>query len=231
MNFARPFALRALCLMAALFSLNTSYGRQGNPPGDQIADRLGAKEEDLLEFVWVGVQQAQKQYTSGCGEIVETRSSKLLRHPLTLRGTFCADGMERFRLEYLKPDSTRLVFNKQFLNVTAGEDRKIMEILDVGSAVSRTQRYFSRGESLKNLRKNFAIRCQESEDAYTLQLLPRSRQFKQKLEHMVVVLRKPDFLLQGLEIAGTNGVTSVFQIEIRELNREMDHDVFQVRKP
>ena len=81
---------------------------------------LGAQDADLMTTVWNGVQQAQKEFTSGCGKIVETRTSLLLARPMVFRGKFCAAGMDRFALEYTEPEPVRIVFNKDYLNV----DRK-----------------------------------------------------------------------------------------------------------
>src|ERR1035441_7186750 len=79
---------------------------------------LGAQDADLMTTVWDGVQRAQKEFTSGCGKIVETRTSLLLARPMVFRGKFCAAGMDRFALEYTEPEPVRILFNKDYLNVT-----------------------------------------------------------------------------------------------------------------
>src|SRR5271157_2958152 len=81
---------------------------------------LSAQSDDLLARVWDGVQQAQNQYTSGCGAIVETRTSSLMVRPMVLRGKFCAEGTKRFSLEYFEPNPIRIRFNENYLNVTTG---------------------------------------------------------------------------------------------------------------
>ena len=53
----------------------------------------------LLDAVWRGVQQAQQRHVSGCGTLTETRVSPLLVRPLVMTGTFCAAGLDRFRVE------------------------------------------------------------------------------------------------------------------------------------
>src|ERR1039458_2692283 len=117
---------------------------------------LGAKDADLMTTVWNGVQRAQQEFTSGCGKIVETRTSLLLARPMVFRGKFCAAGMDRFALEYTEPEPVRILFNKDYLNVTTDGGRKT-EVMDVGGNVRRTQAYFSRGNSLGNLKKRFEI--------------------------------------------------------------------------
>src|ERR1035438_2086626 len=77
---------------------------------------LGAQDADLMTTVWNGVQRAQKENTSGCGKIVETRTSVLLARPMVFRGKFCAAGLDRFALEYTEPEPVRILFNKDYLN-------------------------------------------------------------------------------------------------------------------
>ena len=64
---------------------------------------LAGQSDDLLNRVWDGIQQAQKNYKSMCGTITETRNSSLMVKPLVLRGKFCAEGTTKFALDYFEP--------------------------------------------------------------------------------------------------------------------------------
>ncbi len=108
--------------------------------------------DDLLTRIWDGVQQAQKKYTSGCGTIIETRTSSLMVKPMVLRGKFCAEGTKRFMLEYSEPAPLRIRFNENYLNVTTGGKTEVME---VGTSVRRAQSYFSRENSIAKLEEEF----------------------------------------------------------------------------
>src|SRR3954452_12720220 len=94
--------------------------------------------DTLLARIWEGVQTAQKKYTSGCGTITETRSSALLLKPRVFRGKFCADGTDRFSLEYSEPEHLSIKFNQDYLNVSTGGGKQT-EVLQVGQYVRRTQ--------------------------------------------------------------------------------------------
>ena len=114
-----------------------------------------AQSDDLLMRIWNGVQQAQGKFTTGCGSVVETRTSKLMVKPMVLRGKFCAEGMTRFSLEYFAPNDLRIRFNTDYLNVTGGDGKT--EVLEIGSGVRRAQSAFSRENSIEGLKKNFTI--------------------------------------------------------------------------
>jgi outer membrane lipoprotein-sorting protein len=191
---------------------------------------LGAQEGDLLTTIWNGVQRAQKENTSGCGKIVETRTSRLLARPMVFRGKFCAEGLDRFSLEYTEPEPLRILFNKDYLNVTTGGGRKT-EVMDVGGNVRRTQAYFSHDNSLANLRKNFEIALSREPGLYVMKMAPRTESFRRKISQIVVKLDAAQFLLRSLEVDGTSGVNSVFRIEMTSLNTKIPAGTFDVYRP
>jgi outer membrane lipoprotein-sorting protein len=189
---------------------------------------LAAQSADLLNRIWEGVQQAQKKYTSNCGTIVETRTSSLMVKPLVLRGKFCTDGTKRFALEYFEPSKMRIRFNEDYLNVTTGGKTEVME---VGRNVRRAQSYFSRESSIGNLKKNFTITVREDGPDFEMKLVPRTDNFRRRLNYLVVKLDKRNFLLRSLEVDGKSGVNSVFAIDVNSLNPKIPAETFEVYKP
>jgi outer membrane lipoprotein-sorting protein len=211
-------------LIAGLVSpgtLATQSNSDNQPSHDQQSD-------GLLTRVWDGVQQAQKKYTSFCGTIVETRTSSLMAKPLVLRGKFCAEGTTRFELEYAEPARMRLRYNQNYLNVTTGNNT---EVLEVGGSVRRAQSYFSRDSSIGNLEKNFTITVQEDSQDFAMKLVPRTDNFRRRLNYLVIKLDKQTFLLRSLEVDGKSGVNSVFIIDVNSLNPKIPADTFEVYKP
>jgi len=189
---------------------------------------LASQSDDLLNHVWNGIQQAQKKYTSMCGNVTETRTSNLMVKPLVLHGKFCAEGTTKFSLEYVEPSSMRIRFNENYLNVTNAGDTQVREI---GKNVRRVQSYFGGENSLGNVKKNFTITVREDSSDYRMKLVPRTGTFREKLNFMVVKLDKKDFLLRSLEVDGKSGVNSVFVIDVTSMNPKIPEDMFEVYKP
>ena len=189
---------------------------------------LASQSDDLLNHVWNGIQQAQKKYTSMCGNITETRTSNLMVKPLVLHGKFCAEGTTKFSLEYVEPSNMRIRFNENYLNVTNAGDTQVREI---GKNVRRVQSYFGGENSLGNVKKNFTITVREDSSDYRMKLVPRTGTFRDKLNFIVVKLDKKDFLLRSLEVDGKSGVNSVFVIDVTSMNPKIPEDVFEVYKP
>ena len=197
-------------------------------PGVLAAQSDDLHSDDLLNRIWDGVQQAQKKYTSSCGSVTETRTSNLMVKPMVLHGKFCAEGTTRFALEYVDPAGVRIRYNDNYLNITAGGKTEVME---VGGNVRRAQSYFSRENSIGNLKKNFTITVQEESGDYEMKLVPRTDNFRRTLKSLVVKLDKRDFLLRSLEVDGKSGVDSVFAIDVSSLNPKIPPGTFEVYKP
>jgi outer membrane lipoprotein-sorting protein len=193
-----------------------------------LAGQSGAQADDLLNRVWNGIGQAQKKYTSICGNITETRTSELMVKPLVLRGKFCAEGTTKFALDYFEPSSMKIRFNEGYLNVTTDGNTQVTEI---GKNVRRAQSYFGGENSLGNAKKNFTISVQEDNRDYRVKLVPRTNAFRDKLNYLVVKLDKRDFLLRSLEVDGKSGVNSVFAIDVNSMNPKIPADMFQVYRP
>ena len=182
-----------------------------------------------LRRVWSGVQGAQAKFTTACGSVVETRTSKMMVKPMVLRGKFCADGMTRFWLEYAAPNELRIRFNGDYLNVTAGDGQT--EVLEIGSGVRRAQSAFSRESSIVGLKKNFIITATETAREYELKFVPNSEVFRRRMNYLIVKLNKSNFLPRSLEVDGKSGVNSVFAIEMTSLNAKLPAESFEVTKP
>jgi hypothetical protein len=195
-----------------------------------LSGRAFGQDDALLQRVWDGVQAAQKKYTATCGTVTETRTSVLLARPLVFHGKYCAEGMNRFSLEYTA--AIRLRYNGDYLNVTTTRGgEKTTEVLQVGQQVRRTQAYFSRENSIQNLKRNFTITLRENGTAYEMRLVPKSSRFASRVNYVVVKLLKDSFLLSSLEVDGKSGVRSVYQIQVTDLNPKIDEEMFEVYKP
>jgi hypothetical protein len=102
---------RRLCWLLAIFI----------SPALSIGQTDTGQTDDLLTRIWTGEQQAQAKFTTVCGTVTETRTSKLMMKPLVLHGKFCAEGSSRFMLEYSPPNPMHIRLNENYLNVQMGD--------------------------------------------------------------------------------------------------------------
>ena len=190
---------------------------------------LPAQPGDLLTRIWTGEQQAQAKFTTACGTVAETRTSKLMVKPLVLHGKFCAEGSDRFMLEYFEPNPMLIRLDGNYVNVKAGAAK--MQALDIGSDVRRIQSSFGGQNSIEKLKKDFTVTAQENTQDFELRLVPRAEALRHRFNYLVVKLNKRDFLPRSLEVDGKSGVNSVFAFDITSVNTKLPPETFEVSKP
>ena len=188
---------------------------------------LTAQTGDLLSRIMNGMQQAQTKITTECGTVTETRTSRLMTKPMVLHGRFCAEGSDRFMLEYFAPSAMQIRFNEHYLNITTGGKT---EVMNVSGDVRRVQSSFLGKNSIENLENDFDITAQENSADFELRLVPRSAMMQHRLNYLVVKLNKRDFLPRSVEVDGKSGVNSVFALEITSTNTKIPENTFEVVK-
>jgi outer membrane lipoprotein-sorting protein len=189
---------------------------------------LQAQPEDLLTRIWNGMQQAQTKYTTLCGTVKETRSSKLMVKPMVLTGRFCAEGNNRFMIEYSAPHAMKIVLNDTHLSITMPGQSD--QTLDIGDEMHRVQSAFGGGNTIQSLQKEFTVAAEEKSSEYELKLLPRSQRLRRRLNYLVLSVSKRDFLPRTLEVDGKSGVHSLYAFEITSQNAKLADDTFEVKK-
>jgi hypothetical protein len=147
-----------------------------------------------------------------------------------MHGTFCAGGVDLFRVEYAGPQPARVIYNRGVLNVST-DGGKRTEALDVARAVERAQRYFAGPHAPENLERDFSITVAAAGDRYALTLHPVSGLIARRVKRVAVELGRLDFLPRRIEIDGKSGVNSVFEIRIEKLDAPVDEDQFRVYRP
>jgi hypothetical protein len=189
---------------------------------------LTAQSDDLLTRIWAGEQQAQAKFTTACGTVTEIRTSRLMVKPLVLHGKFCAEGTNRFMLEYFEPNPMRIRLNENYLNVQMGDGK--MQAMDIGSDIHRVQSSFTGPKSIETLKKDYTIATQENSLDFEMKLIPRSESLRHRFNYLVVKLNKRNFLPRSLEVDGKSGVNSVFTFDITSVNTKLPEDTFEVLK-
>jgi outer membrane lipoprotein-sorting protein len=188
---------------------------------------LTAQSDDLLTRVWAGVQQSHTKFTSICGTVTETRTSKLIAKPMVLHGRFCAEGSDRFMLEYAEPSPMGIRLNGDTLNVTANGKT---EAMNISGEERRAQSDLANDNSVENLKKKFTVTAEESGRSFELRLVPRAQGIRHRLNYLVIKLDKQTYLPRSVEVDGKSGVNSVFAFDITSENAKLPKETFEVVK-
>jgi outer membrane lipoprotein-sorting protein len=188
---------------------------------------LTAQSDDLLTRVWAGVQQSHAKFSSICGTVTETRTSKLIAKPMMLHGRFCAEGSDRFMLEYAEPSPVSIRLNGDYLNVTANGKT---EVINISGEERQAESDYANENSIDALKKKFTVTAEENGRSFELRLVPRAQGIRRRLNYLLVKLDKQSFLPRSVEVDGKSGVNSVFAFDITSENAKLPEETFEVVK-
>lgn len=194
------------------------------------AAQVAPSSRALLDRIWKHVGDAQRQQTSACGTIVETRTSPVFTRPLVARATFCVAGTDRFTLEYAPPTPFRIVFNGGILNVSA-DGGAHTEAVDMAASVSRAQNYFSGPDAAARLERDFRIDVSETRDRFLMRLTPVAGRIAKRTVSIAIELGKADSFPRHITIEGKNKVTSAFDITVERIGVTLGPSAFTVYDP
>jgi outer membrane lipoprotein-sorting protein len=165
-----------------------------------------------------------------CGRLTETRTSALLARPLALQATFCVQGTTGFRISYSEPESITIVYRDKYVNVVHGRERRT-EAFEAGAGVARAVEYFGPSASVDRITRDFHVDAAQGPGSYELRMTPTTGRFKARVGSIVATFDARDFRITRLEIAGRNGVTSVFDIRIEQVDVPLDPATFTLYRP
>jgi len=186
---------------------------------------LTGQSDDLLTRIFAGEQQAQAKFTTVCGRVMETRTSRLMVKPLVLHGKFCTEGTTRFMLEYFEPNPMRIRWNESSFSLQTGGGKT--QTMNIGNDIRRIQSSFTGPNSITNLKQDYTIQTQENSLDYEMKLTPRTVSLRHRFNYLDVKLDKKDFLPQSLEVDGKSGVNSVFTFDVTSVNIKLPEDTFE----
>ena len=187
-------------------------------------------DDELFIKIWDGIQDTQLNYHSASGKIVETRTSKLLQKPLQFSGKFYVMNPDKFCMEYLNPAALKIIYNAGTVTIIFQREEPVTEVFDVAKNVARTKSYFSEKNSYKKLLKDFNVTAKEAASWFEIKMVSEKERFKNRINYVIIRLDKKTYLPQRLEIDGTNGINSVFEIEVVDINGKIDNSVFEYKQ-
>ena len=146
-----------------------------------------------------------------------------------LHGKFCAEGTDRFMLEYFQPNPMKILLNGDALSIsTAGGKTQVMNI---GKDIRHVQVSLSGKNSIEVLQKDFTIALQENSQDFVMKLVPRTSSLRRRLNYMIVSLNKQNFLPRAVEVDGKNGVNSVLTIHMTTMNKKLPENILKEIQP
>jgi outer membrane lipoprotein-sorting protein len=144
----------------------------------------------------------------------ETTTSSLLTRPLVSRGTLAVERPARVVLRYTDPES-RVVLIDGNRMTTSWPSRNIRQVIDIGTAQGRIQKYFVNGTAAE-LRSQFDIEqhaTSERPGTHHVTMVPKRKQIREALARLDLFVNRSSMLLDTMRMTFANGDTKTMAFD------------------
>lgn len=144
-------------------------------------------------------------------QFTETTTSSLLVRPLVARGTLAVERPSRVVLHYAEPESRVVLIDNNKMTMTWPS----RQVMDVGAAMGRVQRYFVDG-SAADLRRQFDIDDKQTNDrpgTFRVAMVPKQKRIREALDKLELWVDRESFLLSSMRMTFANGDTKTMTFE------------------
>jgi outer membrane lipoprotein-sorting protein len=193
----------ALMTTALLFAAPTS-------PGQTPAPRATPAAESFDQLYERG-QRANASMRTLTARFTESTTSTLLVKPLVARGTLAVERPSRVILNYLEPERRVVLIDDNKMTLTWPTP----QVLDVGAAMKRVQRYFVEG-SAADLRRQFDIDDRQTNDPpgqYHVLMTPKQKRIRETLASLELWVDRETSLMSAMRMAFANGDTKTMTFD------------------
>jgi len=146
--------------------------------------------------------------------------------PLVAKGTLAVERPSRVVLRYTEPEPRVVLIDNNKMTMTWPS----RQVMDVGAAMDRVERYFVNG-SAADLRREFDIddrRATEEAGTYHVSMVPRPKRIREALHTLDLWVDQESFLLASMRMTFANGDTKTMTFENVTPNAPLAEGIFSL---
>jgi outer membrane lipoprotein-sorting protein len=203
----RAFAAIVICSAMLGVTARSGVAQSRQPPAGAVA----AASAESFDQLYERGQHANAAIRTLTARFTETTTSSLLVRPLVASGTLAVERPARVVLHYSQPESRVVLIDNNKMTVSW----PTYQVIDVGSAVGRVQRYFVDG-SAADLRRQFDIDDRQAGDKtglYRVVMVPKQKRIRDALSQLELTVDRQTFLLASMRMTFANGDTKTMTFE------------------
>lgn len=187
-----------------------------------------------LEEVLAAFDQAQAAVQTLSARFVQTTTNSMLKDPIRAEGRFYMTKPDAIRWEYSTPEEMSFVIsNDRYTGYFPA--RKTAEQKNVQRYSKRIFRYFGLGQMSDELSQSYDIRLAAPEagdaGAYVLQLEPKKRRARKRVEEVRFWIDATSYLPVKVEYDGKDGSTRTVEFTEMNVNPDLAASLYTVEIP
>lgn len=189
------------------------------------------QKKPLLDEILMKMDEKYKVIQSLKIRFEQTKNLMLLAQPVQSEGELIFQRPDMLLWKFQNPDPTVMVLKDAKLTIHY-PDLNQADIFDIKKYQDRVAKYLGFTDSMMKLKKYYEIRVvEEGQDVYLLELLPKRRRVKQKIEVLKVWLDTESYLPVRIYYREPNQDTTFVKILNTEVNIPLEADTFDYELP
>jgi outer membrane lipoprotein-sorting protein len=200
-------------------------------------DPVIPSEEDLQpesELSWVikNIKEKEKGLKTFTAKFVQTKKTYLLQEPLHSEGVIYFDRTGRILLKVISP-SPLIVLLKDKMLLVYYPDLSKSEERYLGRTDDILKKYFSIGQSIEELKKQYAIQLvsKTHPDGYRLKLIPKMKAITRYIETIEVLVSPKHWLPERIHFEEVKGDNTSLSLQFISINEPLPPDIFTIDVP
>lgn len=194
-------------------------------------------EEDLQpesELSWVikNIKEKEKDLKTFTAKFVQTKKTYLLQEPLHSEGVIYFDRTGRILLRVISP-SPLIVLLKDNMLLVYYPDLLKSEERYLGRTNDILKKYFSIGQSIEELKKQYAIQLvsKTHPDGYRLKLIPKMKAITRYIETIEVLVSPKHWLPERIHFEEVKGDNTSLRLHFISINEPLPSGIFSIDVP
>jgi len=186
------------------------------------------------ELTWVikNIKEKEKALKTFTAKFVQTKKTHLLQEPLHSEGIIYFDSSGKMLLKVISP-SPLITLLKDSMLLTYYPDVSKTEERYLGRTDTILKQYFGIGQSIEELRKQYAIQLvsKTHSESYHLKFIPKMEPIKKYIDSIEVIVSPKNWLPNHIHFKETRGDYTSLKLHFISINEPLPQGIFQVDFP
>jgi len=191
-----------------------------------------SQSETELSWVMKNIKEKEKNLKTFTAKFSQTNKTSLLQEPLHSEGIIYFDSSGKMLLKVISP-SPLITLLKDGMMLTYYPDVSKTEERYLGRTDTILKKYFGIGQSIEELRKQYAIQLASKtySDSYHLKLIPKTKPIRKYIDSIEVVVSPKHWLPKHIHFKETKGDYTSLKLHFVSINEPLPQGIFQVDFP
>ncbi len=183
---------------------------------------------DLPKFK-VEFSTATQKIVSIKSDFVQEKNLSMLSEKIVSKGKFWFKRESRVRMEYSHPFTYLMILNKDKVFIKDGqkENKVSTKSNKMFQQINRIMIDCMQGTALNN--RDFSTRIFENKNAGLVELTPLTKELKELLKSIVIIVDKKDFSVISIDMLEVSGDNTLLKFSNKEMNGTISDALFTIK--